>query len=56
MSWSLNASGHNDSAEKESEAIDTLREAVKKASATYASVSTQYHGVVNLLEQPEESL
>lgn len=57
MSWSLNASGHTENAENEARFLDVLRAAVQSedAGAYSASISTQHHGVVNLMDaSPKE--
>lgn len=47
--WALTASGTSESPEDELDGIDILRIAVRAASATTAMMSTEHHGLVDLL-------
>ena len=55
MSWSLTASGHVASQEEEAKVIEAVKQSLKDAGASYASIGTQYHGVVNLLSKDEDT-
>jgi len=57
MSWSLNASGHTASEEDEKAFLDKLAPLMQDdLNGVYgASISTQYHGAVNLREYTAET-
>jgi len=54
MTWTLSATGHAESKDDEVAVIDAFRDAAQATHAATASIATQHHGEINLLDAQRE--